>query len=123
MESPVQGLFRSTTREVELGGVRLPAGAHLQLLYAAGNRDAAEFPEPGRFDPSRPNASAHLAFGGGAHFCLGASLARLEGRIALEVLTSRLPDLTLDPDEARIRPPHFFLRGFEHLWVRWGRSA
>lgn len=123
MESPVQGLFRSTTREVELGGVCLPAGAHLQLLYAAGNRDAAEFPDPGTFDLTRPNAAAHLAFGGGAHFCLGAALARLEGRIALEVLTSRLPDLTLDPDHAPARPAHFFLRGFEHLWVRWGQGA
>jgi len=123
MESPVQGLFRSTTREVDLGGVRLPAGAHLQLLYAAGNRDAGEFSDPGTFDMNRPNGAAHLAFGGGAHFCLGASLARLEGRTALDVLTSRLPDLTLDPDDARIRPTHFFLRGFEHLWVRPGRTA
>lgn len=119
MEAPVQGLFRSTTREVELGGVLLPAGAHLQLLYAAGNRDADEFPDPGRFDLDRPNASSHLAFSGGAHFCLGASLARLEGRIALETLTARLPTLRLAPGEPLHRTPHFFLRGFEHLQVCW----
>ena len=119
MESPVQGLFRSTTRETTLGGVTLPAGAHLQLLYAAGNRDAHEFPEPGRFDLERENASSHLAFGGGAHFCLGASLARLEGRIALEVLTTRLPSLALAPGCSLRRVPHFFLRGFEELQVTW----
>jgi cytochrome P450 len=123
MESPVQGLFRSTTREVELGGVRIPAGAHLQLLYAAGNRDPAEFPHPERFDLERANASSHLAFGGGAHFCLGASLARLEGRIALQTLAARLPGLALDPGEELLRVPHFFLRGFEHLWVRWEPAA
>ncbi len=123
MESPVQGLFRSTTREVELGGVRIPAGAHLQLLYAAGNRDAAEFAEPGRFDLARANASSHLAFGGGAHFCLGASLARLEGRIALQTLATRLPGLTLEPGSALVRVPHFFLRGFEQLQVRWEPAA
>jgi cytochrome P450 len=123
MESPVQGLFRSTTREVELGGVRIPAGAHLQLLYAAGNRDAAEFPDPERFDLERANASSHLAFGGGTHFCLGASLARLEGRIALQTLTARLPGLALEPGKELLRVPHFFLRGFEHLWVRWEPAA
>jgi len=123
MESPVQGLFRSTTRDVELGGVRLPAGAHLQLLYAAGNRDAEEFPNPDRFDLERANASSHLAFGGGAHFCLGASLARLEGRIALQTLTARLPGLRLDAERERARVPHFFLRGFAHLWVRWEPPA
>ena len=123
MESPVHGLFRSTTREVELGGVTLPAGAHLQLLYAAGNRDAGEFPAPARFDLERANASSHLAFGGGAHFCLGASLARLEGRIALQTLAARLPGLRLDPERERARVPHFFLRGFEQLWVRWEPPA
>ena len=123
MESPVQGLFRSTTREVELGGVRIPAGAHLQLLYAAGNRDTAEFPEPAQFDLERANASSHLAFSGGAHFCLGASLARLEGRIALQTLIARLPGLALEPGKELIRAPHFFLRGFEHLWVRWEPAA
>jgi cytochrome P450 len=123
MESPVQGLFRSTTREVALGGVHIPAGAHLQLLYGAGNRDAAEFPDPGRFELERANASSHLAFGGGAHFCLGASLARLEGRIALQTLATRLPGLRLEPGAELARVPHFFLRGFEQLRVEWELPA
>jgi len=123
MESPVQGLFRSTTEEVELGGVLIPKGAHLQLLYGGGNRDASEFPEPGEFRPGRPNGASHLAFGGGVHFCLGAALARLEGRIALETLTRRLPDIRLDPDGPTALRPHFFLRGYEQLSIRWGTES
>ncbi len=120
MESPVQGLFRSTTEEVELGGVRLPKGAHIQLLYGGGNRDASEFPNPGEFLPGRPNGASHLAFGGGVHFCLGAALARLEGRVALETLTQRLPHIRRDPDGAAALRPHFFLRGYEQLEIAWG---
>jgi cytochrome P450 len=119
METPVQGLFRTTTSEVELGGVTLPAGAQLQLLYAAGNRDASEFPHPEAFELKRPNANAHLAFGGGEHFCLGAALARLEGRIALQVLGERLPHLRLEPGQSFTHVPHFFMRGYEHVYVRW----
>lgn len=119
MESPVQGLFRSTLEEVELGGVKLPKGAHLQLLYSGGNRDAAEFESPDEFRPGRPNGASHLAFGGGVHFCLGASLARLEGRIALEALAARLPEIQLDPDGPTALRPHFFLRGYEHLSIAW----
>ncbi len=120
MESPVQGLFRSTTEEVELGGATLPKGAQLQLLYAAGNRDEAEFKEAAEFDMKRGNAANHLAFGGGVHFCLGASLARLEARIALETLITRLPDIRLAPNSEPTRIAHFFMRGFQHLPVQWG---
>jgi cytochrome P450 len=120
MEAPVQGLFRTTTRPVELGGVQLPAGAQLQLLYASGNRDETEFPDPDAFDIHRANARNHLSFGGGVHFCIGASLARLEGRIALETLAQRVPTLRLAAGEKPVRTPHFFLRGFEHLRVEWG---
>jgi cytochrome P450 len=119
METPVQGLFRTTTREVELGGATIPAGAQLQLHYAAGNRDTKEFPQPETFQMTRPNSAGHLAFGGGEHFCLGAALARLEGKIALEVLGSRLPDLRLAPEQPLNHVSHFFLRGFEHVWVEW----
>jgi len=121
MEAPVQGLFRTTTCEVELGGVTLPPGSQLQLLYAAGNRDANEFPQPEAFELTRPNANSHLAFGGGEHFCLGAALARLEGRIALQVLGARLPNLRLEPGQSFTHVPHFFMRGYEHVYVRWAR--
>jgi cytochrome P450 len=123
MESPVQGLFRTTTTDVELGGVTIPKGAQVQMLYAAGNRDSTEFADPHRFDPSRRNVTTHLAFGGGPHFCIGAPLARLEGRVALEVLTHRLPTLRLAKGQSFARIPHFFLRGFEQLWVEWEAAA
>ena len=119
MEAPVQGLFRSTTAAMELGGVALPQGANLQLLYASGNRDEGEFPDPDRFDVRRKNARTHLSFGGGIHFCIGAPLARLEARVALETLTRRLPNLRLHPTREAKRVPHFFLRGFEHLYLQW----
>ncbi len=122
METPVQGLFRVTTEAVEFDGVKIPEGAQLQLLYAAGNRDEAEFENARQFDMKRGNAAAHLAFGGGAHFCLGASLARLEARIALETLTDRLPDLRFAIDQAPHRVAHFFMRGFEKLPVEWGSA-
>lgn len=120
MESPVQGLFRVAMEDVELGGVAIPKGAQLQLLYAAGNRDEAEFKKAAEFDMRRDNAVNHLAFGGGVHFCLGASLARLEARIALETLVERIPDIRLAPDREPKRVAHFFMRGFEKLPVVWG---
>ena len=85
-------LFRQTKREVELAGVKLPAGAIVMPSYAAANRDPARFPDPDRFDVRR-NAQGHLAFGLGIHFCLGAGLARLEARVAFEGLVPRLEKL------------------------------
>ena len=123
LEAPVQGLFRMATEDVELGGARIPKGAQLQLHYGAANRDEGEFAAAESFDLRRANAATHLSFGGGPHFCLGAALARLEGRIALTMLCERLPDLRLVPDQPRERAPHFFLRGFEHLWVEWTPRA
>ncbi len=90
--SPVQLLFRQTLREVQLGGVTLPAGAIVLPSYAAANRDPARFPDPDRFDVKR-NAQGHLAFGLGIHFCLGAGLARLEARVVFEGLVPRLEKL------------------------------
>lgn len=84
-ESPVQLVPRLTTREVELESGKIPAGATVFLLLAAANRDERQFPEPDRFDVTR-NPQDHLGFGYGIHYCLGAPLARLEGRIALEQL-------------------------------------
>jgi cytochrome P450 len=97
LEPPVQGLYRTAVTDTEVGGVPIAAGQHLMLVYAAGNRDAARFEEPACLDPDRPHLMSHLAFGTGEHFCLGAALARAEGRIALEVLLDRLDDLR--PDE------------------------
>jgi cytochrome P450 len=92
-----KGLFRITTRDADVGGVTIPAGALVQLLYGAANHDESEFPDPDAFLPGRANQDRHLAFGRGTHFCLGAPLARLETRVALQALAARFPELRL-PD-------------------------
>ena len=119
LDSPVQGIFRTTTREVELGGVRLPEGAHLELLYASANRDETRFRDADRFDIHRDDKSNHMAFGFGIHFCIGAQLARYEGRIALETLLDRLPCLRLTPGQLIEHHPHFLIRGLKRLEIEW----
>ena len=84
-DSPVQVIFRRTAQEVELEGGKIPAEQNVFLLLGSANRDGRRFPEPDRFDIAR-NPQGHIAFGYGIHYCLGAPLARLEGRNALEAL-------------------------------------
>jgi cytochrome P450 len=96
--TPFAAISRSTTREVALGGVTIPADQLLMVWVAAANRDPRHFPEPDAFDPAR-EANPHLAFGRGIHFCLGAPLARLEGRVALNILLDRFSRLSSDPDD------------------------
>ena len=101
---PAENHARVTTRDVELHGQVIPAGARVQLLWGAANLDEREFPDPGRFDIRRtPNR--HLTFGHGAHFCLGANLARLEGRIAFEALLDKGLGLTLPARPRRVLSP------------------
>jgi len=92
-------LFRIATRDVEVGGVMIPAGSKVSAPAPAANVDEARFPDPFTYDLHRSNASQHLAFGGGRHLCLGAPLARLEGRAALQELYRRIPDLAADLDQ------------------------
>ncbi len=94
-EAPVQqGTFRVTTESIEIGGVRIEAGQQVTALIGAANRDPSVFADPDRFDPSRaPNP--HLAFGLGPHRCVGAMMARMEGKIAFSRLLERLPKLRL----------------------------
>jgi cytochrome P450 len=117
-DPPVLGLFRTTTREVRLHGVAIPARAKVMLSYAAANRDPAVFHDPDRFRLDRPRneASEHLAFGLGVHFCLGSALARLEAETALRALTARFPLLALEGPGERIKP--FFLWGRRRLPLR-----
>jgi cytochrome P450 len=89
-DSPVQLLFRRVRREVEIAGVRIPAGAVVAPMVGSANRDPEQFERPDAFDVRR-DTQGHLAFGFGVHFCLGASLARLEARAALEALIPELP--------------------------------
>ncbi|MEU0743827.1 cytochrome P450 [Streptomyces sp. NPDC006134] len=89
---PVHATSRIAGTEVDLLGTRVPAGTKVLVLLAAGNRDPRRFPEPHRFDPARPDVQP-LSFGAGAHFCLGAPLARMEARLALPRLLARFPGL------------------------------
>ena len=98
-ESPVPGLSRVASRDVELHGKKIPQGARVHMAFAAANRDERMFPHGESFDPNR-SPNAHLAFSLGIHFCLGASLARTEMRIALEELLARFPNYQMIPERA-----------------------
>jgi cytochrome P450 len=109
--------LRFTLEEVLLGRVTIPAGQIVLVALGAANRDPARFGEPDRIDVTRDDGQ-HLAFGHGPHFCLGAPLARLEGRVALSLLVERFPRLALDvPHEALSWREGIFLRGLEALPV------
>ena len=117
--TPIKNMVRTATRDVELHGQRIREGDELMLLYPSANRDEDVFDDPFRFDSARtPNE--HVAFGFGTHFCLGASLARLEIAVMLDELLARTPTLRLvDPDaEVELRPANF-ISGLETLPVEW----
>ena len=113
-DSPVQLDLRIAREPVELRGRRIAAGQRVLCLLGAANRDPHAFADPARLDVRR-SASSHLAFGRGIHYCLGAPLARLEGRVAFEALLPRLGSLRLAEE------PHYrdqvTLRGLESLWL------
>lgn len=119
IESPSPGLPRVCTQDFDLNGVLIPKGAKLFLAYTSANRDEAVFPNPDQFDVNRPNLHKHLAFGRGIHFCIGAPLGRLEGRIALELLTRRLPNLRLVPGQTPAFSRNITFRGPESLLLEW----
>ena len=110
---------RLTTRDTELGGVQIPSGTPILLNFAAANHQANIFPEPDRFDIHRLNASRHISFGKGIHYCLGANLAKLELRIVLDALSQRIPSLRLAPGQEVHRFPNITFRGPERLLVEW----
>jgi cytochrome P450 len=115
--SPVQGLARTTTREIELHGTTLPAGEQVLLLYGSANHDEAVYPDPERLDFDR-SARSHWAFGHGIHHCLGSAVARLEIRVALQVLLEAIPDWDVEePDIVlnQLVPT----RGVAHAPIRW----
>lgn len=100
LEPPVQGLFRTATRDTTTGGVPIAEGTFVWLVYGSANRDGAQFSDPDALHLDRgAEGRRHLSFAQGPHFCLGAPLARAETRIALETLLRRTRDLCLAPDE------------------------
>jgi cytochrome P450 len=104
---------RYVTRDVEYHGTTVPEGSAMLLLLGAANRDERRYEQPDRFDLHR-DLGQHLTFGYGLHFCLGAALARLEGRVALDEVLNRFPDWEVDLDAAR-RAPTSTVRGWESL--------
>jgi cytochrome P450 len=115
-DSPVQMTSRTATENVDVDGVPIRKGTPVIVALGGANRDPEVFDQPGELMIDRPNASRHLSFSLGIHHCLGAALARLEGRVALEELTGRFPALDLAGTPAR--RPLLVLRGFEHVPVR-----
>ncbi|MCX4528844.1 MULTISPECIES: cytochrome P450 [unclassified Streptomyces] len=119
-DGPVQNAtFRYAREDVEIAGTAIPAGATVMVCLAAADRDPGRFPEPDRFDIRRA-PQGHLAFGHGLHFCIGAPLARMEGRIAIRALLERFPDLAEDPAGGPpLWLPGSLMRGVSRLPVRW----
>jgi cytochrome P450 len=118
-DSPVVSWRRQATTDTTIGGHPIPAGAQLLLLLGSANHDEQTFDDPDTFDIARANARAHLSFGHGIHFCLGAPLARLEARVALERITAVLPSLRLIEDQQIRTLPNTSFRGPLELHVAW----
>jgi len=115
-DSPIQGFYRTALDDVYIGGVTIPADARVLLLFGAANRDESHYPDASRFDVTR-NPVDHLAFGNGIHHCLGAQLARLEGRIVLEELIRRVESVEAAGEGERTGNPT--VRGYRRLPVRF----
>ena len=121
--SPIKNMNRTATKDTELRGQKILEGDKLLLLYQSANRDEDVFDEPERFDITR-DPNEHLAFGGyGRHFCLGASLARLELRCFFEEVLPRLPDLELAADANLSLRPSNFIAGLEEMRVQFKPHA
>jgi len=116
-DAPVQLTSRIPKEDLEIGGRRIPAGLEVNVVLAAANRDPESFPDPDRLDLARPD-NRHLSFGHGAHFCLGAPLARLEAQVAFERLATRFPQLEQDGGPVAWKPG-VVLRGLRALPLRF----
>ncbi|MCF6388266.1 cytochrome P450 [Mycobacterium sp. MBM] len=112
-ESPFRGHYRHVVRDTTLGGADLPADSHLLLMWGAANRDPRQFADPDEFRLDRSGAKGHMAFGKGAHFCIGAALARLEARIALRVLLEQTE--WIDADDVGAWLPSILVRRLDQL--------
>jgi len=121
LESPTQGLYRTATRDTEIGGVPIPKGATIHMRFAAANRDPEVFEEPDciRFD--RPNAMRHMAFSQAEHHCPGSGLSRLEMQIAIDALIRRLGNLRLADGNDFEHQPGFVLRALKQLNIAFDR--
>jgi len=112
-DSPIQGFSRYVARDVDMGGVVLPAGSRAIVFYGAANRDERKYPDPDRFDIRR-RPGDHLGFGAGPHACVGMNLARLEMQALFTALAKRVRRFTILEEEARLNN---VLRGYKMLRV------
>ena len=117
MSTPTQGMFRVVTRDTQVAGVDLLAGTHIVVMFTSANRDESAFDDAGSFRPMREGVTNHLAFGRGIHFCLGAALARLVGRVAAEELSRSLASVKISGSNDFEYHPSFLLRGLKRLDV------
>lgn len=123
LESPSAGLWRVVTRDTEIRGVNIPQGSMLMLRYAAGNRDEEVFSDADSMDVCRANATDHLAFGQGTHFCPGAMLARKEMQVSFSKLLQRLSQVRLAPDRNDFSHwPNVVLRGLKSLHITFDKK-
>jgi cytochrome P450 len=118
-DTSVPAFIRTATTDIELAGRNIAKGENVLVVFASANHDEDHFTHPESFDPHRTSTVGHMGFGHGIHSCVGAGLARLEGRVVLETLASRLPDLRLVPDQPLRHFPQLIFRGFERLDVAW----
>ncbi len=118
-DAPVNGLFRTNTRDTEVHGVKVPKDTKVICMFGAANHDPEFWDHPEKFDVERPfqQSKRHYAFGKGIHYCMGAPLARMEGRVALKAVLDRLPNLRLTGEPEEIAAP--VLHGVETLPVAW----
>ena len=117
-DAPVQTFLRTTTQEVTVGNVRIPADAMVLVVYGSANRDETKFAYADQFIPQRED-NRHLAFGYGKHFCAGALLARTEANIAFEILSQRFPTLRLAAPQKFRHAMTLMFRGYQRLDVEW----
>jgi len=118
-DTSVLTTLRLAREEVIVGGKTLPQGARVQVVMASANHDESKFIEAETFDLAHEQQNRHLTFGYGVHFCIGSPLARLEGRVALEQLSQRLPSLRLVPSQDISYTPNLVLHGLKQLLVEW----
>jgi cytochrome P450 len=120
-DSPVQLTYRIAREDFDFAGKPIREGQVVHLVLAAANRDPAQFPDPDRLDVAR-SPNAHVAFGHGHHYCLGAHLARLEALVAFQTLLQRFPTLRLGGGPVE-HQEHYILRGLKSLPVAWSDAA
>ncbi len=123
-DAPVHGILRVATEDVEIAGTTIPKGSIVMPRFGAANRDASKYADPDDFDITRTNASSHMSFGFGSHFCVGAVLAKQEMVTAFSVLFDRIDDIELaEPLANPVHRPDFWLRPLKALPIRFRKIA